>query len=119
METSFHILDPSEFIHPPAPAAPAIAAARAAELDIFLAAKRHAAVAAVAGADIDFCLIEKFHALYLWQGRRCGNLQLPAKSRKTAVFSGGSSPCEHHVDRYFPSRDTTLVMRKKAHDTSR
>ena len=42
-------------------AAPAIAAARAAELDIFLAAKRHAAVAAVAGADIDLCFIKEFH----------------------------------------------------------
>jgi hypothetical protein len=42
-------------------AAAAIAAARSAELDILLAAKRHAAVAAVAGADIDFCLVKKFH----------------------------------------------------------
>src|SRR6266403_1177651 len=39
----------------------AIAAARSAELDIFLAAERHAAVAAVAGADIDFCLVKEFH----------------------------------------------------------
>src|SRR6202011_1826088 len=44
----------------PVAAAAAIAAAWSAELDILLAAKRHAAVAAVAGADIDFCLIEEF-----------------------------------------------------------
>ncbi len=42
-------------------AAAAIAAARPAELDILLAAERHAAIAAVAGADINFCLVEKFH----------------------------------------------------------
>src|SRR4030081_750500 len=36
-------------------AAAAIAAARPAELDILLAAERHAAVAAVAGANIDLC----------------------------------------------------------------
>src|SRR5260370_32828949 len=42
-------------------AAAAIAAARSTELDILLAAERHAAVAAVAGADIDFCFIKKFH----------------------------------------------------------
>src|SRR6476660_6807522 len=39
----------------------AIAAAWSAELDILLAAERHAAVAAVAGADIDFCLVKEFH----------------------------------------------------------
>ena len=44
-------------------AAAAIAAGGAAELDILLAAKRHAAVAAVAGADIDLCFIEEFHGL--------------------------------------------------------
>src|SRR3984957_11597473 len=42
-------------------AAAAIAAAGSAELDILLAAKRHAAVTAIAGADIDFCLVKKFH----------------------------------------------------------
>ncbi len=42
-------------------AAAAIAAARSTELDVLLAAKRHAAVAAVAGADIDLCFIEEFH----------------------------------------------------------
>src|SRR6202011_5067924 len=42
-------------------AAAAIPAARSAELDELLAAKRHAAVAAVAGADIDLGFIEKFH----------------------------------------------------------
>src|SRR6266853_5496888 len=44
-------------------AAAAIAAARSAELDILLAAERHAAVAAVAGADIDLGFIEEFHGL--------------------------------------------------------
>src|SRR5258705_2695982 len=44
-----------------AAAAPAIAAARSAKLDILLAAERHAAVAAIAGADIDFCLVKEFH----------------------------------------------------------
>src|SRR5258705_11370640 len=39
----------------------AIAAAGPAELDILLAAERHAAVAADAGADIDFCLVKEFH----------------------------------------------------------
>src|SRR4051794_8888236 len=57
-------------------AAAAIAAARSAELNVLLAPKCHAAVAAVAGADIDFCLVEKFHDVYLWQGRRRGNLSL-------------------------------------------
>jgi hypothetical protein len=42
-------------------AAAAIAATGSAELDILLAAKRHAAVTAVAGADIDFCFIQEFH----------------------------------------------------------
>jgi hypothetical protein len=42
-------------------AAAAIAAGGAAELDILLAAERHAAVTAVAGADIDFCLVKEFH----------------------------------------------------------
>ena len=45
-------------------AAAAIAAGGAAELDILLAAERHAAVAAVAGADVDFCLVKEFHDLY-------------------------------------------------------
>ena len=44
-------------------AAPAIAAAGPAELDILLAPKRHAAVAAVAGADIDLGFIEEFHGV--------------------------------------------------------
>src|SRR5437588_12577458 len=44
-------------------AATAIAAARSAELDILLAAERHAAVAAVAGADINLGFIQKFHDL--------------------------------------------------------
>src|ERR1700733_4020933 len=42
-------------------AATAIAPRGAAELDILLAAERHAAVAAVAGADIDLCFIQEFH----------------------------------------------------------
>src|ERR1700676_3321553 len=42
-------------------AAAAIAAGGSAELDILLAAERHAAVTAVAGADIDFCLVKEFH----------------------------------------------------------
>src|SRR3984893_15274041 len=54
-------------------AAAAIAAAGDAELDILLAAKRHAAVAAVAGADIDLGFIKKFHGLPVSQGPRCGN----------------------------------------------
>ncbi len=57
-------------------AATAIAAARSAELDILLAAKRHAAVAAVAGADIDLGFIEKFHGVSVSQGCGCGNLYL-------------------------------------------
>ena len=44
-------------------AAPAIAAAWPAELDILLAPKRHAPVAAVAGADIDLGFIEEFHGV--------------------------------------------------------
>ncbi len=44
-------------------AAAAIAPARSAELDILLAAERHAAVAAVAGADIDLGFVKKFHGL--------------------------------------------------------
>ena len=44
-------------------AMPAVAAARAAELDELLAAERHAAVAAVAGADIDLGFVEEFHGL--------------------------------------------------------
>src|SRR6266436_5368516 len=39
----------------------AIAAARAAELDVLLAAERHAAVTAAAGADIDLCFVKEFH----------------------------------------------------------
>src|SRR5437762_14324482 len=42
-------------------AAAAITAAGTAELNILLAAKRHAAVAAVAGAYIDLCFVKKFH----------------------------------------------------------
>src|ERR1700722_13296554 len=45
-------------------AAAAIAAGGAAELDILLAAERHAAVTAVAGADIDLCLVKEFHGVY-------------------------------------------------------
>ena len=41
----------------------AIAAVRAAVLDEFLTAERHAAVTAITGADIDLGLIEKFQAL--------------------------------------------------------
>ena len=48
-------------------AAPAVAAVRAAELDEFLAAERHAAVPAVAGADIDLGLVEEFHGDLLAQ----------------------------------------------------
>src|SRR5258708_39376178 len=42
-------------------AAAAIATGRAAELDEFFAAKRHAAVSAVAGAGVDLCFIKEFH----------------------------------------------------------
>ena len=42
-------------------AAPAVAAARAAELDEFLAPERNAAVAAVAGTHIDLGFVEEFH----------------------------------------------------------
>src|SRR5438093_561522 len=42
----------------------AIAAGWAAELDVLLAAERHAAVTTVAGADIDLCLVKAFHDLY-------------------------------------------------------
>ena len=42
-------------------AAPAVAAVRAAEFDIFFAAERTAAAAAVAGFQVDFRLIQKFH----------------------------------------------------------
>src|SRR3984885_3052172 len=45
-------------------AAAAIAAGRATELDILLAAERHAAVTAVAGANVDFCLVKEFHDFY-------------------------------------------------------
>ncbi len=55
-------------------AAAAIAATGSAELDILLAAERHAAVAAVAGADIDLCFVKKFHGLQVVQGPRRGNL---------------------------------------------
>src|SRR5665213_1885091 len=44
-------------------AAAAIAAGGAAELDILLAAERHATVTAVAGADKDLGFIEEFHKL--------------------------------------------------------
>ena len=47
----------------------AVAAARAAELDEFLAPERDAAVSAVAGADENLGFIEEFHGLvllYLW-----------------------------------------------------
>ena len=39
----------------------AVAAVRAAELDVLLAPERHAAVPAVAGADIDLGFVEEFH----------------------------------------------------------
>ena len=55
-------------------AAAAIAAGGAAELDILLAAERHAAVSAVAGADIDLCFVKEFHGLQVGQGARRGNL---------------------------------------------
>src|SRR3978361_739723 len=42
-------------------AAPAVAAVRAAERDVFLAAERHHAVAAVAGTQVDLGLVEKLH----------------------------------------------------------
>src|SRR4051812_7560135 len=42
-------------------AAPALAAAGPAELDILLAPERDAAIAAIAGADIDLGFIEEFH----------------------------------------------------------
>ncbi len=55
-------------------AATAIAAAGAAELDILLAAERHAAVSTVARADIDLCFVKEFHGLQVVQGGRRGNL---------------------------------------------
>jgi hypothetical protein len=64
-------------------AAAPVAAARPAELNVFLAAKSHAAVTAVARADIDFCLIEEFHRLYLLQGPACGNLGRMVNSART------------------------------------
>src|ERR1700761_957643 len=66
-------------------AAAAIAAGGATELDILLAAERHAAVTAVAGANIDLCFVEEFHAPYLWQGGRRGNPQASGHRRKALI----------------------------------
>src|SRR5229473_2049979 len=60
-------------------AAAAIAAARASELDILLAAERHAAVAAVAGADIDLGFIKKFHGS---TGKAAASMRQPFSLRK-------------------------------------
>src|SRR6202040_1003081 len=81
--TCVHPFSPRDSdVAPPA----AIAAARSAELDILLAAKRHAAVAAVAGADIDLGLVKEFHGLPVSQGRGRGNLYVPYIIEKARIF---------------------------------
>jgi hypothetical protein len=67
-------------------AAAAIAAGGSAELDILLAAERHAAVAAVAGADKDLCFVKEFHGVQVRQGGCRGNPLCPGYRRKALIF---------------------------------
>ena len=67
-------------------AAAAIAAGGSAELDILLAAERHAAVPAVAGANIDLCFVKEFHGLQVRQGGCGGNPLCPRYQRKALIF---------------------------------
>ena len=48
-------------LHPDAAAIAAVAAIRAAILDVLLPAKGHGAAASVAGLDVHLALVEKFH----------------------------------------------------------
>ena len=45
-------------------AAPAVAAVRPAELDVFLPPEADHAVAAVTGAEVDLALVEEFHGVF-------------------------------------------------------
>ena len=65
-------------------AAAAVTAARPAELDELLAAKRHATVSTVAGADIDLGFVEEFHRLSVSQRRSVSNNAQAGRSRVAA-----------------------------------